>query len=204
MHNVYVVGSDWSVEVMFQNSGYKLVDTLEKAELVVFTGGEDVSPNLYGEEPHPSTFFNPERDKHEVEVFEYCVTNQLPMVGICRGGQFLNVMNGGKLWQHVKGHGIRHFHGARRIDVDDNVLYMVTSTHHQMMRPATHGKVLVEADFIDLVTTVGDQNHQRGIEAVFYEDTQCLCFQPHPEFTNNGATRVLFFDLIEEYLGLVG
>ena len=200
MRKVYVVGGHWEIENMFKSFGWEVIASYNEADIFCFTGGEDVSPELYGEEPHPTTYSNPKRDDEEISFCHYASENNIPMVGICRGGQFLNVMNAGRLWQHVSGHAIRGTHGARRIDVDDNITYLVTSTHHQMMRPHESGKVLLEATFTDKMETVGESAYHRGVEAVWYEQTKCLCFQPHPEFSHAGATKQLFFDLINEYV----
>jgi len=66
---------------------------------VVFTGGADVSPFMYGEKKLSVTCNDEHRDEQEKLFFERYT--KVPKVGICRGGQFLNVMNGGKMWQHV-------------------------------------------------------------------------------------------------------
>jgi hypothetical protein len=57
------------------------------------------------------------------------------MVGICRGGQFLNVMNGGDMWQDVDGHGLAGTHLAYSMVEELPMPFEVTSTHHQMIRP---------------------------------------------------------------------
>ena len=111
-----------------------------KPDLMVFTGGEDVNPALYGEKPHVSTRFNEKRDRFERQVWtDY---KDIPKIGICRGGQFLNVMNGGEMWQDVDKHGVSAGHDmANLVDLGGTKFHRdyvlnVTSTHHQMMVPA--------------------------------------------------------------------
>lgn len=82
MKNVYVVGEAKHYANFI--TGVKLVDTLEKADIVIFTGGEDVDPSLYGEEKYQETFSNIERDLYEKSIFEQIKPNQL-VVGVCRG-----------------------------------------------------------------------------------------------------------------------
>ena len=65
--------------------GGELVDTLEDSDLVVFEGGEDVSPFLYGEHSHPSTYTNKERDMYELKVFRKAQELGKKCLGICRG-----------------------------------------------------------------------------------------------------------------------
>ena len=72
----------------------------DDVELVVFTGGADVDPSLYRETMEVRTHSDLARDLFEKMFYKACRTYVVPMVGICRGAQFLTVMNGGKLKQH--------------------------------------------------------------------------------------------------------
>lgn len=202
MPSVYIVGGDYSVKHMFEQSGWGIVGQVDKASLLCFTGGNDVSPVLYGERRHPTTGCNWDRDVREMELFEQGLKHSIPMVGICRGGQFLNVMCGGQLYQDVDGHAICGAHIAFRTDSDTDRPYYVTSTHHQMMKPSNKGNVLVVAGSIREVRTFDTIAYIRGIECVLYTRQKCLCFQPHPEFNRAIDTRELFFDLIEKHLKL--
>ncbi len=69
-------------------------------KLVCFTGGSDVSPELYGHRNLESGC-NKARDEKEVLIFEMAKKHGIPMTGICRGSQFLNVMCGGTMVQHL-------------------------------------------------------------------------------------------------------
>lgn len=104
----------------------------EKINLVVFTGGADVTPSLYGQEADRSTSCVPRRDIFEQITFTKARQLGLPMAGICRGAQFLNVMAGGKLVQHIDGHAMSGYHDMTTID---NQTFQVSSTHHQMILP---------------------------------------------------------------------
>ena len=63
---VYVVGSSTYYASFLQ--GIKLVDDIGDADIVLFTGGEDVTPSFYGREKHRSTYCNIDRDIREKEV----------------------------------------------------------------------------------------------------------------------------------------
>lgn len=203
---VHVLYDEHAYVLMWKNNGHKVVE-LSEADVVQFTGGADVSPQLYGEQPHPQTFTDPMRDDYEISVFEYCRENGIPMVGICRGGQFLNVMCGGKLFQHVDGHAIHGEHVA--VDTRTGKMVSVTSTHHQMMRPGPDGLVLLvasEATFLEHVEDGGTVRipAKRGedCESVWYPNEQVLCYQPHPEFVGKtDQCQDYYFDLIREFLG---
>ncbi|CAM5240974.1 gamma-glutamyl-gamma-aminobutyrate hydrolase [Streptomyces coeruleorubidus] len=72
---------------------------------LVIAGGPDVEPVRYGAEPHPRT--GPparERDAWELALIDAALTAGVPLLGICRGMQLLNVALGGTLVQHLDGH----------------------------------------------------------------------------------------------------
>ena len=68
----------------------------------LFTGGQDVAPALYGEKDTTgSVVSSPERDKLETLLLKKALQADKPILGICRGFQFLNVFLGGTLWQDL-------------------------------------------------------------------------------------------------------
>lgn len=128
---VYVVGGATNYASFLEN--YTLVDKLEEANVVLFTGGEDVTPSFYGARKSPKTSNNPARDKAEKAVFDKIDPKKQIAIGICRGSQFLCVMNGGKLVQHVTNHALYYTHEI--MNTDNETKYQITSTHHQMQYP---------------------------------------------------------------------
>jgi putative glutamine amidotransferase len=69
---------------------------------LVLTGGEDVAPERYGEEVlHPTVESVPERDALELQILEWALAEDLPVLAICRGIQVLNVGLGGTLYQDL-------------------------------------------------------------------------------------------------------
>lgn len=194
-----------SYQSMFRNRGFEVVLSIDEADMVQFTGGEDVTPRWYDEFAHPASMFNESRDRMERVTFRRAIDLGIPMAGICRGGQFLNVLNGGKLFQDVDGH-----LGTHEAEVFDGRKIKVSSTHHQMMRPDVDGKVLMFANnstrreymFDKMIATNLEPKHD-DVEAVYYEDTNCLCFQPHPEIMDKDSDcQNLYFEFIDTYLGV--
>ncbi len=198
---VFIVGGGFQYVELMHRYGYAGARRVEDADFVLFTGGEDVTPELYGERALAKTHSNRHRDDYEVDVYNRCKEAKKPMVGICRGGQFLNVMNGGKLWQHVVGHTGDHVaftppdakgNGTRRS-------ITVTSTHHQMMEPTKDAVILLSAleaterHSQDTLIEGKDPNIE-DVEVCIYPDTDSLCFQPHPEFHNAKPELVDFFE----------
>ena len=68
-------------------------DNIINADLVLFAGGEDVDPSLYNEKPHTTTYSNINRDISEKKIYQKAKYLGIPCIGICRGNQFLCVMN---------------------------------------------------------------------------------------------------------------
>jgi putative glutamine amidotransferase len=80
-------------------------ETLDALDGVVFTGGSDLDPELYGEEPHAETTGVVRlRDEAELALLRAALERDMPVLGICRGIQVLNVAMGGDLEQHLDGH----------------------------------------------------------------------------------------------------
>ena len=75
---------------------------LERLGGLVVTGGVDVAPELYGESRHPAvSAVDAERDRFEIELLRGALARGLPLLGICRGIQLLNVVLGGTLIQDI-------------------------------------------------------------------------------------------------------
>lgn len=186
MKTVYIEYPDSSYHTMFWDMGYAITRSVEEADFVCFTGGSDVSPSIYGHPAHPTTHCDEWRDAKEERLFMHCIANDLPMVGICRGAQFLNVMSGGSMYQDVSDHCWDHYIE----DVTTKKTLLVSSTHHQMMRPSSTA-TLIGVSYLEgkrtrwdgekFISEVSDVDY----EVVLYEHTRCLCFQPHPEFTSD-------------------
>jgi putative glutamine amidotransferase len=76
-------------------------DILDRIDGIIFAGGSDVDPALYGEAPHPTTNVKPERDTAEMLLLRAALARDLPLLGICRGMQLMAVAFGGRLHQHL-------------------------------------------------------------------------------------------------------
>ena len=77
-------------------------ETLEAVHGLIFSGGADIDPDLYGQDPHPETFgIHPERDRAELALLEGALARDMPVLAICRGSQVLNIARGGDLVQHL-------------------------------------------------------------------------------------------------------
>ena len=194
MRKVYVVGPEKQYSAWLYD--HTLVDKVEDADIVLFTGGEDVDPSLYDCEKHSTTHSNIRRDLREKAIFEKVRPDQV-CIGICRGSQFLCVMNGGKLVQNVSNHGIYGTHPI--MGLDNDMTYEITSTHHQMQYPFNLDPkdydLLYIADRRSITYEGGGINRAKLVingepEIVLYHKAnmpKCLAIQGHPEYMRKDA-----------------
>lgn len=209
MTKVYVVDFDNADEVreMFHDFGCDVLSDLQldEAELAVFCGGADVSPHLYGEENTGESHCDPARDAVEKVFWSYFKSELgIPCVGICRGGQFLNVMNGGKLIQHIEGHNMGFQQVWRpseytKPDDGQNLKrdYMAVELHedhHQAIVPCAPSDY--DLTFETGVEVLGIAS-DGVVEVCWYPWTEDLCYQPHPEW-NDEPTCNHFLGLLRE------
>jgi gamma-glutamyl-gamma-aminobutyrate hydrolase PuuD len=77
-------------------------ETLDVLDGLLFSGGSDLDPDLYGAEPHPETSgVRRERDAGEITLLTAALERDMPVLAVCRGSQILNVARGGDLVQHL-------------------------------------------------------------------------------------------------------
>ena len=77
-------------------------ETLGAVDGLLFTGGADLDPELYGQDPHEETIGAAiERDRAELMLLEQALARDVPVLAVCRGSQVLNVARGGDLVQHL-------------------------------------------------------------------------------------------------------
>ena len=203
MPQVYIAHGNYEYSNLFVNLGFQLCDEAGAADLICFTGGADVSPSFYGDVKHRTTHNDLWRDEQEKHLFETGKEYKIPMVGICRGGQFLNVMNGGNMYQDVSGHTRSHYIKDKRTG---EIVY-VSSTHHQMMMPYNMDKEsysvlattnnLLSYDYVGL--TKGEKNLVRTNlepEVVYFKEINAIAIQSHPEWQRGH----LFVDWLHEQM----
>lgn len=135
----------------------------DRLDGIFLCGGIDIDPSQYGEERHPSCDKpDPDRDWTELTLLRWALEDGLPVFGVCRGIQALNVAAGGRLYQHVPeqyDHGIKHNcfppeppytrdYLAHDVEVDPATLLgrvlgertvRVNSMHHQAVKTLAPG-----------------------------------------------------------------
>lgn len=191
------VGFKQHVDILPQNL-YELKD----CDVAVFWGGEDIYTGLYGQKAmHTRAGFMSRRDFFEQAAFRFCVHNSIPMLGICRGSQFLCAMSGGELYQDV---GHAHCSGDHLIKLKDGREIKVTSTHHQMMSPQrTQHELIGWCNNLSSSYLKEEKVSPPPVdyEIVYFPQTRALCIQGHPEYTPDGSIfKEVTKELIDEYL----
>lgn len=151
---------------------------LDGMDGLLLTGGEDIDPSWYGVDPSP--LLSPpsqERDLFELALFAVARQRELPILGICRGIQLINVAMGGTLFQDLpserrgrvnhrpdgprdaRTHRVRLRAGSRAADALDSTSISVNSSHHQAIRDLAPGLMATgwtDDDLIEAVETTGD------------------------------------------------
>lgn len=212
--NIVIADDSSSLDyVSFLNDKYEVivhkikdVKNPKDIDLVLFTGGEDVNPQYYGEQIGKYTHINNNRDVKEIETFNKFRGNSF-LLGICRGNQLLTVLSGGKLIQHVEGHCRDH-----SIILNNKLRYNITSSHHQMIYPFDMNKkdyeLLAYSEYFQSKTYLNGDNSEVELsndflepEIVYYKNTNTLCIQGHPEWNHcEKRTSNMCLNLIDKYL----
>lgn len=87
---------------LFKTEG-EVDEWLDTIDVLILTGGEDIDPSYYNEEPSPYLEeVNPERDISDFMLLERALERDMPILAICRGCQLLNVFSGGSLYQDIQ------------------------------------------------------------------------------------------------------
>lgn len=181
----------------------KTVDDLNGLDLLVFWGGEDISPSLYNERvsgAYSRSIPSP-RDKFEMLMFQHAL-GVMPMLGICRGAQLITALTGGKLWQHVSNH-----NGSHPIVLPDGKKIITNSLHHQMMRPTEEMEIIAHTEE---ALSKYKQNEAGTFEVdapepeiCYHPSAKALLIQGHPEYASASSDLVTVTrDLLKKYCGV--
>ena len=135
-----------------------LRDALSLCDGVIFTGGPDVRPELFGESMIPACgAINDERDAFEIKLYKMAIEADKPILGICRGAQVMNIAAGGNIYQDIYSQtgtmlahhtldGVKSFHNVRITNKSafekigfSGGEFLVNSYHHQSVNDLAEG-----------------------------------------------------------------
>ena len=179
-----------------------LVNTLDRIDALILSGGGDINPLFGGDEPSPRLRgINQKRDLPELMITRLAYNRQIPILGICRGIQALAIALGGKVAQDISIQAnVKHSQDADRAEqthsikiAEDSILYSlygedriyVNSFHHQAVKD-TGDKFRVVAKSSDGIVEAMESSEYKSIIGV----------QWHPECLEDGMP--LFRWLVEE------
>lgn len=168
-------------------------------DALLLWGGEDISPSYYGEKPNQNTDNRQgvptRRDIQEWNAMKWAFQNRIPIIGVCRGAQFLCAFSGGKLVQHVNGH-----HRNHAVKTSTGLTMTTSSCHHQMMYPWDIKHEMLAWSLLPQSTTYqGEDNKvypnmwgKPEPEVVYFPRTRGLAIQGHPEWMQANDEFVLY------------
>jgi len=136
------------------NDNKDIADLASMCDGILFTGGGDVHPSYFGEERSTEIgTYEPERDTFEFALFRAARKLGLPLLGVCRGAQFINIAMGGNIYQHIEHrrtadskHNVMVYKNTELYDIVGREVYETNTHHHQAIRfPAKDMQVLARA-----------------------------------------------------------
>ena len=167
----------------------ELKAVLKVVDGIVMTGGEDIEPWRYGEQPMPELGgVYPERDEFDIKLIQMAAAKRLPVMGICRGVQALNVAFGGTLYQDIsvqlpasqvkhyfdygttRAHKIEIKSGSRLHEILGGEV-MVNSTHHQSVKDLAPGFVVTAVAEDGVVEAIEMENGRPVFGVQFHPET---------------------------------
>ena len=199
------------VVIPFMTDENKLQQLIQTLDGIVLPGGEDIEPARYGETASPQLgTVNMPRDSFDVAVLRLAVENRLPVLGICRGQQMINVFFGGTLYQDIPTafpespvvhlqtvprnqtiHAVQFTPDAKLVQLMGTDSVGVNSFHHQSVKELAPGLKItgVSPDGI--------------VEAIEHETLPIVAVQFHPEGLAVGCDSVMtrifgFMELFQE------
>ena len=157
---------------------------LDMVDALLLAGGVDMDPATYGAAPHPETDAPvPERDVFEIALARRALERDLPLLGVCRGMQVLNVALGGTLEQHLPDrlghnhhrhtpgaftdHDVRLVEGSLAARAAGETLHPTKSHHHQAIDEVADGLVVTgwsEGDELPEAVEIADRRFALGVQ----------------------------------------
>lgn len=180
--------------IPFTEDNEVIREQLNHVQGLILSGGHDVDPRFYGEEPLQKIGATwPERDHFDMLLLKLAEENGIPVLGICRGAQIINVAHGGTLYQdlsyrkeltlkHMQGHTPALPTHSMEVEADSKLAeilgkteFRVNSFHHQLIKDV--------APDLKAVATAPDG----VVEGIENKKGNVIAVQWHPEMLHRNS-----------------
>ncbi|ULQ50701.1 gamma-glutamyl-gamma-aminobutyrate hydrolase family protein [Flavihumibacter fluvii] len=189
---------------------------ISECSAFILTGGIDIDTDLYNGDidyEHKPELFQTERDLFEKKIYEYAKVHHLPVLGICRGLQLVNVLEGGKLVQDLGEENEVHKKSGDEDKqhlvhiAEDSLLFNISQVHEGMVNSAHHQAIDEDEIAPTLLVNARSGTNDRTIEGIEYKDKNdkpyLLCVQWHPERMPDKEESPLSLQLKQSFLNAI-
>lgn len=157
-----------------------LTSPLTDYDGLLLPGGDDIHPSFWNETINGSRDINKELDEQQLHILDFFVKKQMPVLGICKGMQLINVYFGGSIYQHLSNASAHKYIGYDQVHatytLSDNLLFSLYGYHFNVNSAHHQGIHVLGTDLYTL------QCAEDGvIEAIAHFSLPILGVQWHPE-----------------------
>lgn len=192
------------------NENYEAtVEMVKLVDGVIFSGGHDVDPIHYGEEPLQKLgITSPERDDFDMAIYKEAIRLKKPILGICRGFQIINVINGGTLYQDLSYADFVKINHDQR-DIPDRLTHSIKVENDKFLKNVKDGKYRVNSFHHQILKEVApgfeisattEDGVVEGIQKIT-DDEFIVGFQWHPEMLSASDDNAKY--IFDEFIKVV-
>ncbi len=192
-YNMYAIHKNNALPLIYPSipmNDEMLKELFKWVSWVIIYGGYDVDPLLYGQDKNQQGQTYHKRDKHELRLIDYCFRNNVPLFGICRWYQLINIYLGGTLIQDINTNGsqrsLEHSTDIKnRKELSHKVNFVSGSWLHSLFNTKTIITNSFHHQAIDLMgkdLTIAAKSEDWIVEAFQHDNKPILWVQRHPEF----------------------
>jgi len=208
----WIIGENSSIEIVALSWEKQNIEDLNKCHGLLLSGGVDIDPFFYEPEilnyPNQPAEWNRKRDLFEMDLFNVATQKKIPILGVCRGLQLVNVALGGTLLSDIEAIGKTNHRSKLGVDhvhplqlLEGSLLQGITMIDEGEVNSAHHQSINKLADSL-MVNCI---SHPDGIiEGVEWKEKQnrspMICVQWHPERINNKEQSVLSKNIRDWFL----